>query len=599
MRIDRRVPARIPEDPDTLHLLGLIASETGDQNLAAALIVRAIRARGPEPAFCANLGLVLHRDGRIQEAVACYRQALQGNPHDTHARFHLACALRDWGHMEEAAEGYRDVLARDPAMAEAHYELGNAMHRLGCAQEAERSYRDALALRPSYAEAWYNLGVTLTGRKQPEEAAACYREAIRLHPGYAEAHNNLGNLLHGFGQLEDALASYRRAVEARPDYIDARYNVSRTLQDLDRLDEAERGYCDVIARSPAFASAHNNLGNTLLALGRTQQAAECYSRAAALSPEFARAHWNLGLLNLLLGDFAAGWEGYEWRFRHEPWRLRPFSQPAWDGAPLEGRKILLHAEQGHGDTLQFVRYAPLVKARGGFVIIECHTALVRLLRGVAGADEVVARGTALPEFDVHAPLLSLPRLFGTAVSTIPAAVPYLTAAAELAGRWRGLRGDSAGASYRVGLTWAGSPGHRNDRNRSLSCGELSLLKGIPDVAFFSLQHGAAPEELALLARELRLAPFGAEFSDFADTAAAIADLDLVISVDTAVAHLAGALGKPVWVLLPFAPDWRWMLDREDSPWYPTMRLFRQPRRGDWRGALERMRAELSRMAANA
>jgi hypothetical protein len=311
---------------------------------------------------------------------------------------------------------------------------------------------------------------------------------------------------------------------------------------------------------------------------------EAFEKAITLRADYALAHWNLGLILLSLGDFQRGWAEYEWRWRRPEYaRHDHFKRPRWDGTQLGRRRILLHTEQGFGDVIQFIRFVPKVVERGGKVILACHSELRRLLSKIEGVQQWIDPGETLPEFDVHCPLMSLPKVFGTTVQTVPGQAPYLAAGAELAERWRerveGLPG------RKVGLAWAGRPGHGNDRNRSIRLNQLEKLGIVAGVSFVSLQKGEAARQQT---PGLTITDWTADLNDFADTAALIANLDLVIAVDTAVAHLAGALGKPVWVLLPFVPDWRWMLDREDSPWYPTMRLFRQPAIGDWETPISRI-----------
>jgi len=591
--IYREVIARDPDrnDPhhaDALHLLGLIASEAGCHEAAGELIARAIGLGGPAPVYCVNLGIALSRQGKLSEAIACFRQALKGNPDGkTYAR--LGGALLAQGSPHEAAEAFRSSLRLDPGQAEAHFELGNALHATGAFEEAAQSYLDALAAAPAHAEAAHNLGVTRTMQQRPGDAIAAYERAIRIRPDYPEPHNNLGTLMQALGHDDRAHYHYGQALRFAPDSLEVRYNLALLDQQGERLEGAVASYRELLARKPDHTEARNNLGNTLLALGRPEDAIRCYRQTLDDDADSVEAHWNLGVANLLLGRFEEGWKGHEWRFRQKDTHARLFSQPMWDGSPLRGRSILLHSEQGMGDTLQFVRYAPLVKQRGGHVILECQEPLYRLLAGMRGVDRLVARGCPLPRFDCHAALLSLPGIFQTALATIPAEVPYIRVAREDVSRWRRTIKARMGArsGLKVGLTWAGNPGHKNDRNRSLRARELAALAGLDEVVFFGLQKGWAGgcgvETIDLLEPA----------SDFLDTAAILLNLDLLISVDTSVAHLAGALGKPVRTLLPFAPDWRWMLGRDDSPWYPSMKLYRQTRRKDWVDVLERLRVELA------
>jgi Tetratricopeptide repeat/Glycosyltransferase family 9 (heptosyltransferase) len=369
------------------------------------------------------------------------------------------------------------------------------------------------------------------------------------------------------------------------------YNLGNSLADNRQLDEAVTAYRQAIALRPDYLQAVANLGNALTRLGRYHEAIEIYERAIAINPDHPFAHFNMATVLLTLGNFERGWAEHEWRIKAAgsptDWHTK---FPRWTGDDLNGRRILLHSEQGRGDTIQFVRYIPLIAQRGGRVVLGCPPELGRLLRNVSGVKQLI-HGAPLPQFDVHCPLPSLPLVFQTTLLTIPSTVPYLTVDPTLSQRWRARLADDR--RLKVGLAWAGSPTHGNDRNRSIMLMTLSPLLNIPGIRFFSLQVGAAGEPARRLPASV-ITDFTNELTDFADTAALVEHLDLIISVDTAVAHLAGALGKAVWVLLPFVPDWRWMLDRDDSPWYPTMRLFRQARLGDWSVPMQRMTRELTR-----
>jgi tetratricopeptide (TPR) repeat protein len=579
---------RDPNHADVLHLLGLIASEAGQHDAAAALIVRAIQMQGPKSVYCSNLGVALGRQGKLDEAVACYKQALRAAPGDANTHARLGRALYSQGRLDQAAEAFRASARLAPNAAETYFELGNTLHAAGQYEEAAQSYLRAIECRPNHAEASHNLGVTRTMQLRTADAIAAYEQAVRIRPDYPEPHNNLGTLLQALGSDGRALYHYHRALGLAPESLEVRYNLALFAQERERLEEAMEAYRDLLDRQPGHVEARNNLGNTLLALGRPQEAILSYRQTLADDPHSAEAHWNLGLVQLLLGRFEEGWPGHEWRFGQKDTTPRVFPQPTWDGSPLGGRRILLHAEQGLGDTLQFVRYAPLVQQRGGFVVLECQPPLLRLLAGARGIDQLVPRGQPLPDFDCHAPLLSLPGIFRTTLDTIPATIPYLEVGPADVGHWREIIQSRVGArsGLKVGLTWAGNPRHRNDCNRSLAPRDLSALAGLKEAVFFGLQKDATARP------DLEMIELLDSSSDFLDTAAILQNLDLLISVDTSVAHLAGALGKPVWTLLPFAPDWRWMLDRSDTPWYPSMRLYRQQRRKDWAEVLARVRCDL-------
>jgi Flp pilus assembly protein TadD len=508
----------------------------------------------------------------VDEAIAAYRRAVTLKPDFPEAHNNLGIALREKGQLDAATAAYRQALALKPDYSEAHINLGNVLREKGELGEAIVAYRWAIALKSDFPKAHYNLANTLRDIGQMDEAIAAYRQAVTLNPNYAEAHNNLGNTLREKGELDDAITSYRQA----------------------------------IAFAPNYADAHSNLGVALKDQGKLVEAIASYRQAIVLSPSDAVAHYNLAVVLLMQGDFPRGWEEYEWRWKTNDaaFPLRNFAQPEWDGRPLEGRTLLLHAEQGFGDAIQFIRYLPLVATDGGKIILECQPELQRPFRQLAPDVPVLARGQTLPAFDVHCPLLSLPRVFSTDLTNMPRNVPYLHADTAGVAIWReplsGLGSSIRPAvpALKVGLAWAGRPTHTNDRNRSLMLATLAPLAEIPGVQFYPVQKGEAAAEANTPPAGMELVDVTEQLKDFADTAALMAGLDLVISVDTAVAHLAGALAKPAWTLLPFVPDWRWGLESETTPWYPTMRLFRQPKLGDWDSVIQRVCDELKSLVEN-
>jgi tetratricopeptide (TPR) repeat protein len=430
--------------------------------------------------------------------------------------------------------------------------------RAGLAARAPSRERRAERL-----DALKDRAAALTRAKHYEEALAAYEAVLALAPGDAGALNECGGLQARLGRPQAALQYYQRALD----------------------------------RAPKSATLLINKGTALCALTRYHEALASFCAATAIEPDRAEAHYNAGLVRLRLGDFENGWRDYEWRWRKADWadKRRNFAAPLWLGTELVERKtILLHAEQGFGDTIQFARYVPLVARRGATVVLECQPELKNLLRDIGGAAQVIGRGEVLPAFDRHCPLLSLPLAFaGEAALLAPANVPYLRPQAERAAKWRERL--PANGRLRVGVCWAGNSAHLNDRNRSIPLERFAALFTVPDVEFVSLQKDVGEAQAAIL-RERSVVALGRELADFADTAAVLAMLDLVISVDTSVAHLAGAMGKATALLLPFAPDWRWMLDRTDTPWYPTARLYRQEAIGDWDGPLARLGRELSEVA---
>ena len=530
--------------------------------------------------------------------MASYRSALELRPGFADGHFNLGNALDDLGRYEAAVASYRSALALKPGFAEAHNNLGSALSHLERHEEAIASCRSALALRPGFAEAHNNLGRALNDLKRYDEAIGSCRSALALKPDFAEAYSNLGSALNNLKRHEEAIASCRQALAIQPGLAEAHSNLGAALSAVDRHEEAIASCQRALAIKPELADAHNNLGNALNACNRHEEAIAIYQRALALQPDLAEAHLNQSFALLAIGDFEHAWKEYEWRWlTREFERLPKFKQQPWRGAgDLSGKRILLHNEQGFGDTLQFVRYVPLVAARGARVVLEVQRPLKALAGSVAGVDEVVAEGEALPGFDYQCPLLSLPLAFGTTLQSIPGEVPYLHPAPDRVAKWRALLGERTG--LRIGLAWSGNRNQKNDHNRSIGLARLLPLLSVPGVRFVGLQKELREEDVEVLGKVPGFTHLGEQLEDFADTAAAVSLLDLVITVDSAVAHLAGALGRPVWVLLPFAADWRWLLEREDSPWYPSARLFRQPKIGDWDSVIARLREELPRLASD-
>lgn len=468
--------------------------------------------------------------------------------------------------------------------AAAHNQRGYELHLDGRFPQAEAAYREAVRLDPGYAEAWSNLGLVLQAQRRLADAESCQQQALRLAPDYPEAHNNLGLAQYEQGRVAEAENSFRGALRLRPGYANAMTNLGTALQSLNRLDEAEACYRQALTLGARPAQVLNNLGLLLQERGRPEEAEAACRQSLAHAPGGADARTNLALILLLRGDYEEGWREYEARWEVGSMAARGFAQPRWSGdQPLQGKTILLHAEQGFGDTLQFCRYAPLVAQAGGRVVLEVQPALCRLLASLPGVAAIIPAGEALPAFDLHCPLMSLPLAFGTTLHTVPADVPYLRADPSGVAAWRERLAGVPGR--RIGLVWGGSSrldqphAAAIDRRRSMPLEALAPLAGVTGCSFVSLQLGAPARQPA--PPGLHLHDPTAELRDWADTAALVAALDLVISVDTAVAHLAAALGKPVWLLNRYDTCWRWLLGRDDSPWYPTLRQFRQPAFGDW------------------
>ena len=531
-----------------------------------------------------------HRAGKLPEAEAIYRQVLQQHPDYPDALHLLGVIATSVKRYSDAVDLIQRAIKGSPNSPAYYVNLGVALDQLGRLDEAIEAFSKATKLNGQYAQAFSNLGNALGKKGLLAEAIAASREAVRLNPDFPEARNNLGNALQQSGHAEEAIISLRRAVALRPNYVEAHCNMGKSLLAINQVPEAIAELRRAIALHPNFPEAHNNLGSALAAAGEIDQSIQAFAQATRLAPNFAIAHFNLGIMLLLKGNFEQGWPEYEWRLGvaefNPPVRLK---QMPWDGSDLAGRRILLHAEQGLGDVIQFVRYVPEVARRGGKITLLCHADLHRLVRGVEGIDQLITPNAPLGAFDEHCPLASLPRVFKTNLATIPGHTPYLTADAELMRQWQSrIEGDGRfSTGLKVGLVWAGRAAHANDRQRSMRLAELLPLVKCPGVSFFSLQKSEAGKQAASLGTEFPITDWTEEIGDFADAAALVANLDLVITVDTAAAHLAGALGKPVWLMLAELPDWRWMLGRNDSPWYPSMRLFREQKKGKSEGAASR------------
>jgi tetratricopeptide (TPR) repeat protein len=595
----RRALAEDPRHADSLHGLGVLAGLAGRHDLAAAYIGAAIALRAGEPAYHADLGSAWHAQGRLAEAAASFQQALSLRPEDAEAQFKLGNLLKQQGRTEAACACYRRAIARHPGYAAAHNNLGTTLQALG-QPGAAACFREAVRLDPAYPAAHNNLGNALRGEGRLEEAVTSFRAALALQPHYPAALSNLGNALKDLGRLEEAAASFRAALALQPDLAIAHNNLGSVLHEQRRLDDAVESFGTALALQPGLLEARVNLGVALFEQRRLDEAVACHRSVLAEAADFPAAHFNLALALLARGDLAEGWEELEWRWLAPPLRgaRRAFAQPQWCGEPAAGRALLIHAEQGYGDTLQFCRYAGLAAARGLRVILEVPQALWRLLAGLPGVAQMVVAGDPLPPFDLHCPMLSLPRALGTTLGTIPASVPYLSADPGQAEDWRRRLASRPGADLRVGLAWAGNPRSHLpsaaavDRRRSIAPARLAPLFAVPGVVFHSLQKdGPAAAADAPLTDDM------AEMADFADTAALVANLDLVISVDSAVAHLAGALGRPVWLLDRFDACWRWLDGRQDSPWYPTLRIYRQAVPDDWDEVIQRVAADLLALSA--
>ena len=546
-----------PQNADALHLSGLIEFQLGRAERAVDLIGRAIAENGGVADYHANLGRVLQAQGRPKQAAESYRHAVRLAPGEASIHSDLASALIAGDDFPGARAAAEEAIRLGPERPEAHLNLGLAHLYSGDAPAALAALDRALALRPDYALALFHKGAALQETDAPR-AAVCYRRALEIEPGMAEARCNLGNVLKDQGDFAGATACYRETIAARPD----------------------------------LAEAHANLGVALHELGDLEGAQAALDRAVGLAPDSAEFHRNRAMVLLLRGRFAEGWQEYEWRWRtrHFAPLRRSWPMPKWTGEPLPGKRILIHAEQGFGDTLQFMRFLPAVAGLGADIVFECPAELAALAGPLVGKGRVIAAGNPLPPADYHCPLLSLPGILKVDLASIPADVPYIEPDAERLAAWAERVPPSS--RPRVGVAWRGSAAFKRDKVRSPGFAAIRPLFDLDGVDLFALQMDGGSADLKAAGLEGAVPDITDGWRDFSDTAAAVAQFDLVIAPDTALAHLAGALGKPVWVLLPHVAEWRWLTGRTDSPWYPTARLFRQEARGDWAGVVGRIVAAL-------
>jgi Flp pilus assembly protein TadD len=497
-------------------------------------------------------------------------------------------ALAQKGNIPEAEQSFRRSLEQSPDDPVAHHNYAVFLSGQNRPAEATEHYQQTLRLRPHYVEALRNFGILLSSQKQYDQAVGHLWHAVKLCPDDIQTLYTLGTTLLSARRSEEAIPALRQAVRLSPTDVTLHNQLGLVFFDAGRFAEAEETFLNTLRIDPRFASAHNNLGSLCKAMGRVQEALGCFELALALEPDSAKIKWNRALTLLADGDYEHGWEEYEWRWKRPETPPKKFPVLLWNGEPLQDRRILLHAEQGLGDTIQFIRYANLVKQLGVHVLFECPAPLAGVLKKAPGVDQMIIEGQPIPPFDCHAPLLGLPRLLKTTLANVPATVPYITPEPDRVAQWRDrLKTMTKPGELLIGVVWQGNPHHQWDHFRSLPLICYEPLGRIPGVKLVSLQRGPGIEQIEvfqkLTGNMLAVPSDGQQTTPehLSDTVAIMMNLDLIITVDTAPAHLAGALGKKVWVAMSFVADWRWMVDRADSPWYPTMRLFRQKTHGDW------------------
>jgi tetratricopeptide (TPR) repeat protein len=594
-----------------LHLSGLTAAQLGDPREAVKRIGRAIEISPLVPSAHCNLAIAQQQSHDLEAALVSVTRAITLDPSYVVAYLNRASILIELGRREAALQDYDRAIAIDGNLADAWYGRGCVQHDLGDLQGALSSLQRAIDLNPKHGQAHHRCANVLRDRGEPDRALHGYELARMAGLQSTALYMDHGALLSKEGDLKAALQAFDQAALIEPTCAAAHYNRGVMLASLGDLEAAIAAYGRALAIDDGLVQAHLNSGVALAELARPHAALAAFDRAIQSNPDLAEAHFGKALILLRLGDYRLGWPEYEWRWRKRAGSVhretRDFAQPRWTGESIVGKSLLLYSEQGFGDTLQFCRYAALAAGRGARVLLEVPAELAPLLESLAGPSQILVRGQALPEFDFQCPLMSLPLVFQTTLDGIPGTVPYLRPDDTKVRDWRSRLG--AADRFRVGLVWSGRairsvPGPQAEFNsrRDLPITALAVLADA-DADFFSLQTGPSARsqfsELSALWRGGRLVDVGESLHDFADTAALLSQLDLVITVDTATAHLAGALGKPVWILNRLDACWRWLLDRSDSPWYPTARIFRQTRRGSWNDVLAAVRDALRSAIENA
>jgi len=581
---EREYLATLAADPvhvDALHLLGVLRHQQGQHAAAADLVRRAVDLRPHDAALHLNLGNALKALGQLDGAIERFRNALSLSPAFPMAHYNLGNAYAAAGRHEDAADAFRKSLHLQPGDASSHNNLGNALHALGQHEDAIAEFRRALELRPGHAGAHNNLGMALNALNRADDAIAQFQAALAAQPRFVAAQFNLANTLDAVGRHEEAIAAFEATLSLQPHLVPALFGLGNALAAHGRHAQAAQHFERAVGLDPGFALAWLSLGTARHALGAHEAAVRAFDQALRLRPALASAHMNRALVRLTLGDFARGLPEYEWRLETT---AQPGMQtlPRWRGEPIKGKTLLIHAEQGFGDTLQFVRFVPLVAQQAVRIVLEVQPQLLPILAPAAQDWRVtlLARGAPRPRADLQCPLLSLPLALGLTLESIPARTPYLTVPPAYLRKWRGSIGGQA--KRKIGLAWSGRIQQHENRTMPLAALEpLFALEGIDWVVLQPELDAADRAALDAHPRSASIHRFGQRIGDFADTAAIIERLDAVVSVDTSIAHLAGALRKPLWLMLPFAADWRWFVGDTRSPWYPGVQLVRQAEPGAW------------------
>jgi len=531
----------------------------------------------------------LHQSGRLGEASVIYQKILEDDPTNADA-LHLSgvLALQN-GDGERSIELIGRAVSLQPSDGRYHANLGRAYVAMDNPLSAIECYRQAIKLSPEDGDVHSDLGVALFDQGDKAGGEVSFQEALKINPESVEAHFHLALILHDCGDVSVAKVHYQQTLSLDPTRIEAWCNLGNIERELANFEAAEACYRRALELDNSVAEVHGNLGVALQETGQIEAAIASYRRAIQLNPEDAETRRNLSMALLLVGEYAEGWQEYEWRWNTHYFapQVRSLKAPRWAGKNLTGKTILVTAEQGYGDTLQFIRFLPMIVEKGGHIIFECQAPLVDLVRGMEGGFQVIRQGEGLPDHDYQIPLLSLPGLFEVRENSIPASVPYLHAPV-------GPGCDFTETGFKVGLAWRGSPGFKRDGLRSPGLEPFIPLINLDGVQIYSLQKDEGLEELEKYGLKDQVIDIGSKIETFSDTAAALSQMNLIISSDTAVAHLAGAMGLPVWVALSKIPDWRWLMKGVKCPWYPTMKLYRQTSPGNWSDVVEMMCNDLPR-----
>ena len=543
------------------------------------------------------LGALFAQVKKYPQAIKFLSKAIIVDPNHAGCFSNLGISFQKLRRLEEALSSYDKAISLQADYAEAYSNRGAVLQELKRFDEALSSYDKAISIKGDYAEAFNSRGTVLEELKRLEEALSSYHKAISINKDFTESYYNRGNVLHKLKRLEEALSSYDKAISLHEDYAEAYSNRGLVLQDLKRLEEALSSYDKAISLHEDYAEAYSNRGTVLEELKRLEEALSSYEKAISINKDYAEAYWNSSICYLLAGNFNEGWARYEWRWQSKSISktagIRKFSQPLWLGTEvLKDQTIFLYAEQGLGDTIQFSRYVSLVAGLGAKVVLEVQPSLVKLLSYLEGISQIISKGDKLPNFDYQCPLMSLPLAFKTELKTIPSVSKNISTDEKKVEKWQAILGEKT--KPRVGIVWSGAVNHKNDLQRSLKLSQL--ITHLPsDYEYLSLQKEISDVDKEVLIECCKIKHFGDDLKDFTDTAALCELIDIVISVDTSVAHLAGTLGKNTWILLPYSPDWRWLLDRNDSPWYSSVKLYRQEKINDWESVLVNIESDLKKL----